>query len=438
MATFRICVFKHQRRQDGLFPVSIRVYWQKKIAYMKTDYYVSIDQINRKTYEIKDPEILKELMGRISRYERIKVSKLGERIYNYTAKELAEYLQKSYSGDNLGVDFIAFAQQGIAALFAADKQGTAFNYRATINNLIDFVGPGALMASEINYSFLKRFEAYLRTERKMYRMDRFGRIRPCKRAPLTDTGIVKEMSHIRKIFNDAIREFNDEDRGEIRISNYPFRKYKIEKQPESESRSLTVEQIRSIIALKPDKIPTVRGVLGRDVFILIFGLIGINMVDLFNLRKSDVQNGRIAYKRRKTQGRREDEALISIRIEPEIADLVEKYRDTSSAERFFTFSNRYRAKSGFIQSINDGLKVVASLCWIEAELSTYYARHSWATIARNDCGISMDDVAMSLNHLDVNHRTTDLYVRKDWSVIDRANRKVIDYVFVGSGFELTE
>lgn len=61
-------------------------------------------------------------------------------------------------------------------------------------------------------------------------------------------------------------------------------------------------------------------------------------------------------------------------------------------------------------------------------LTFYAARHSWATIARNDCGISMDDVAMALNHKS-GHDVTDAYIKNDWSKIDKVNRKVIDIVF---------
>ena len=58
----------------------------------------------------------------------------------------------------------------------------------------------------------------------------------------------------------------------------------------------------------------------------------------------------------------------------------------------------------------------------------YMARHTWATFARNKCDVSKDDVAMSLNHIDQVLKTTDTYIDPDWSIIDRANRKVLDYV----------
>ena len=77
--------------------------------------------------------------------------------------------------------------------------------------------------------------------------------------------------------------------------------------------------------------------------------------------------------------------------------------------------------------MNRNLKYIGDALGIE-NLTLYAARHSFATIARNDCGVSMDDVAMALNHKS-GHDVTDTYIKKDWKRIDDVNRKVIDYVF---------
>lgn len=88
---------------------------------------------------------------------------------------------------------------------------------------------------------------------------------------------------------------------------------------------------------------------------------------------------------------------------------------------------RYSTHKQFVHKVNAHLKKVGDELGIP-DLTLYAARHSWATIARNECGISMDDVAMCLNHKS-GHDVTDTYIKKDWSRIDRANRKVLDYVF---------
>jgi len=69
-------------------------------------------------------------------------------------------------------------------------------------------------------------------------------------------------------------------------------------------------------------------------------------------------------------------------------------------------------------------KFIAEALNISESISTYYARHSWATIARNDCNVSKSDIAECLNHS--TNTITDIYIKKDWKTIDNANKKVID------------
>jgi len=63
------------------------------------------------------------------------------------------------------------------------------------------------------------------------------------------------------------------------------------------------------------------------------------------------------------------------------------------------------------------------------KITSNWARHSWATIARNDCRVPKDDVALCLGHEDADNKVTDIYIRYDYSIIDEANRKILDLVF---------
>jgi integrase len=153
----------------------------------------------------------------------------------------------------------------------------------------------------------------------------------------------------------------------------------------------------------------------------------MNCIDLFNLEPGEYKNGRFSYNRTKTESRRSDLALISIKIEPEVIPYIQKYKDPTG-KRVFDFHIRYANSHGFVSAISKALKNVAEILEIDAPLSTYYARHSWATIARNKCRISKSDVDESLNHVIPENRMADTYIEKDWSFIDDANRKVLDYV----------
>ena len=109
MATFKICIFKHQKRQDDKYPVSIRVCWKRQYGYIKTEFYVSDKQINKKSFSIKDTYIINELNKRIVKYEDLKAKKLGFRIELYTAKELADYFQKETSpGSDTSITLLSF------------------------------------------------------------------------------------------------------------------------------------------------------------------------------------------------------------------------------------------------------------------------------------------------------------------------------------------
>lgn len=428
MATFKITVFKHQKRRDGKYPVSIRVGWKRKYSFIDTEYYVTDKQINKKTFEVKDNFILSDLNDRIVKYEDLKSQKLGQRIEMYTAKELAKWFsEQGKPGSDTSIDFIEFSMRKIEDLISRGKQTTAANLRRTINSLIDFCnGRERIAITEITYKFLQQYESFLRKERTMKRRNQLGNLVTTTKKGLSDVSVIDYMTDIRLLFNDAMDEYNDEDRADMRILHYPFRKYKISRPPEPVKRNISIEQIRSIRDITDQDLVLPRTIFARDIFLLSFCLCGMNLADLYeaNCLSSSM---RIEYNRKKTKGRRVDRAFISIKVEPEIATIVEKYRDPSGA-RVFDFYMRYSDFRNFTSNVNKGLKKVAEICKIDHPLSSYYARHSWATIARNKCGISKDDVDLSLNHIDQGLKMADVYIAKDWSVIDVANKKVIDLV----------
>jgi integrase len=125
---------------------------------------------------------------------------------------------------------------------------------------------------------------------------------------------------------------------------------------------------------------------------------------------------RIDYNRSKTEGKRKDNAFISIRIIEEAKPLLEKYIEKLSV--------RYSAYDGLDTALSMGMKQLRKLTGIPG-ITIYWARHTFATIARNSCRMSKDDVALALNHVDDEHRTTDIYIEKDWGIVDEVQLKVI-------------
>lgn len=220
------------------------------------------------------------------------------------------------------------------------------------------------------------------------------------------------MRNIRAVFNYAI----DEEM----TTAYPFRKFKIAKQ-ETPKRSLSVEQLRTLFAFEVEPHQAVY----RDMFALTFYLIGINPVDLYAL--TDIKDGRIEYHRAKTG------KLYSIRIEPEAQAIIDKYK---GAELLLNIGERTQYKN-FIHRQNIELKRIGEIertgrggkkvfAPLFPELSIYWARHTWATIAA-ECDVPDDVISQALGHSTTN-ATTAIYIKRSLAKIDEANRKVIDYV----------
>lgn len=225
------------------------------------------------------------------------------------------------------------------------------------------------------------------------------------------------LRNIRAVFNSAIDE---------ELTNaYPFRRFKI-RQEATQKRSLSVEELRRVFEYAVEPYQEIY----RDMFKLTFLLIGINSVDLHRLK--GVVNGRVEFRRAKT-GRQ-----YSIKVEPEAQALIDKYRGEEGllciADRWSDHRNfRHQCNSalqriGAVERRGRGGKKILSPEW--PELTTYWARHTWATIAYS-LDIPKDIIAQALGH--GGNDTTEIYIRRDQKKVDEANRKVIDFVLYGKG-----
>ena len=225
------------------------------------------------------------------------------------------------------------------------------------------------------------------------------------------------MRNIRTVFNFAI----DEEY----TSLYPFRKFKIEKE-ETAKRCLTVEQLRELKDFDCEEYQKPY----RDIFMLMFYLIGVNAIDLFTAKHSQVRNGRFEYRRAKTN------KLYSIKIQPEAQEILNRYKGKEYLLRFmeemegtnyhqYLYAvNRGLRKIGYFEIKGQGGKKVRTP--IAPDISTYWSRHTWATIAA-ELDIPKETISEALGH-EIGSRVTSVYIKFNQKKVDEANRKVIDYV----------
>lgn len=199
-------------------------------------------------------------------------------------------------------------------------------------------------------------------------------------------------------------------------------------------RAITADCLQRIIDLPDEPIADSRRNTARDCFLLSFGLAGMNAADLLSCPAQSLKDEVIIYNRQKTASRRSDKAEMHIRIEPQIAPLVEKYKDPTGT-RLFRFHLQYASGDTFNNALNEGLKRIDAALRTDTtgiahsalpdHITFYAARHSWATIARSAAlGIDKYTVHEALNHVD-SMKITDRYIDRDWSVIWNANAAVI-------------
>ena len=148
---------------------------------------------------------------------------------------------------------------------------------------------------------------------------------------------------------------------------------------------------------------------------------GINATDLFNLQPP--VDGRIQYERSKTNTTGNKHGFVlSIRIEPELQRLFEKY----SQDGFLSvLKSRYADSYAMIKAVNQRLKKISEKHEI-SKVTTNWARHTWASLARNKAGASKADIDFCLGHVSNDHKMADIYIDIDYSIFDKANRKVLD------------
>ncbi len=413
MATFKAVVQKHQKRRDSRYPVSIRVIQNRKPLYISTGLYVSAGQINKKTFEIKDQFILEATNKMIREFEQ-RLLELGlVNLYNLDKDEMKHYLLQRRDE----IDYIDYCHKLIEE---DDKKWISL--KSAMHIIEEEMDYKKLAASEFTASFIREFKRTMDVRGVRSKQKDGVVIRSGKMSLRTKENYLKSVcAAFRRLREDVNTEFVQV------IKHDPFIGFEPYKKEVTKKRSMSVEILRQFFAITPR---TARQRLTQDVMKMSFCLCGINVADLFALKHNDYDRvaGRINYERQKTKGTRWDRAMSSIRIEPEIADLVEKYMtDENGDDKLFRLGS-YPTIGTLDRSLGNGCWEIAEQMGLDYHISPYWFRHTWATIARNDCDVSKDDIDLCLNHVGQNVMA-DVYIKPDWSRIDRANRKVLDYVF---------
>ena len=420
MLTIKAEIKRSELKVDGTYNVKIRFTLDRKVKRLSTNLFVTQQDLT-KSLKFKEDTSIKREIDRLVLYYREQCLKLQLDQNHYSLDEIIEFLNGEQEKQQT-IDFIKFSREWIASTTIKG----APNYTTAINALVRFVGKEELDINLITLDFLEQFKAFLIGERDA----RTKKLMQQGKRVTSNRTLSLYLVSIKKLFNEAKRKFNKKDKNLILIPNSPFEDFKIPKQEATRKRAIPADIIKKVWKLpykdmKKGYKSTCRYNLAKDCFILSFCLIGINSADLYNATK--MRGNTIIYNRTKTKARRLDGAKMMVDIPKIVQPLIDKYKD-STGKRLFNFYQYYGDEKTFKKAINSGLKEIGSILEVD-DLEYYAARHSWATIALNKVGIDKYIVHAALNHIDDSMKVTDIYIERDFVNENKANAKVVKYVF---------
>ena len=420
MLTIKAEVQRDKQRSDGTYNVKVRFTQDRKVKRLSSSLFVTSKDLT-KSFNFKEGTTVKREVDKLIQTYQEKCAKLQLEVNHYTLDDILEYL-KAERTRTQSIDFIQYCKEWLETTGIKGKK----NYQSALNSFISYLGKEHLKTDEVTSQLLNGFKAHLnlRREKLVLQLQKQG-----KRIPSNRT-VSLYLGSIRHLFNEAKKNYNDYDKNIILIPHSPFEHVEVPKQEATRKRALSAETINQIL-----KLPYIRNAngkericpfnLAKDCFILSFCLMGMNSVDLHSC--DEIEDNAITYYRSKTTGRRLDKAKMKVDILPVLSSLMEKYKD-HTGRRVFRFYQMYNTANNFNRAINLGLKQIGKMLQVD-DLEFYAARHSWATIALNKVGIDKYTVHAALNHVDETMRVTDIYIQRDFANENRANAKVVKYVF---------
>lgn len=269
------------------------------------------------------------------------------------------------------------------------KEGTAAAYKSTRSSLAKFLDGSDIRMLEIDLRFIRRYEDFLYNN------------------GVAENTVSYYLRNLRTLYNQAVVD------GYHPHGEYPF--VKAQTRPaKTVKRALSREDLQALANLKLEDAPELK--FARDLYLFSFYAQGMAFVDIVLLKKSDIYNGVLTYSRHKSK------QFIRIAVTPQMQELMDKYetegkyvfpiiRDNSSSEY-----TQYRLALG---RINRHLKRIAVMIDVKIPLTTYTARHTWATLAR-DCGAPVSVISAGLGH--TSEEMTRIYLKEfDVSQLDKVN-----------------
>ena len=382
---YKVVLDLRKAKKSGLYPVKVRVTLNRVQKYFSIGLDLSTSDFNR----IQNGSVRKELKvfkNKITHWE----NKTKDIIHQMDLFTFDEFKSQLYEKNDVKVaDVYSQFDLKITRLNEQGKVSTGRTYRDARNSMKKF--KTRLKFADVTPDFLNKYESHMISK---------GR---------SVTTISIYVRHLRTIFNQAIdKEFIDR-------KHYPFGKNKYQpKAPRNIKKALTVAQIKSIIEY--DVVESTNQQLAKDMWLLSYYCNGMNIKDIVNLRFKNIENDTIYFERLKTSTTNQAPKPIIVALIPEAIEIIKRWKKKKRSPNGLVFpvlkesmseDEKLKAKNQFIKTINKYMKRIGIEIGYDKPLTTYSARHSYATILKRS-GAPLGFISEALGHKSL--QTTEAYL----------------------------
>lgn len=399
MIRFKLVQLKNKPNKQGEYPIFLRMTKNRKQVYIHTTTRCKESEWDKDNQVVKSRNDRVRLNNIIQEKKNSVISKFNsldlERRELISVDEFKDILSSSTKHS---VNIFQLFDNKIEKLIEIGKIGNARYYKDSKNSVKNFTKSNKLNIHNINHKWLSDYQHYLSK-------------RECK-----ESTIAARMRAIRAIFNKAIKD------GIISKDKYPFGdKYKIHQlKSDVHYRALPEESIKAIKNMDIKKYPHLK--LSVDLFLFSYYARGINFKDMMLLKRANISNGnRLNYTRSKTN------VSFSFNLHKEALRIANYYiQNRLNTEYLFPIllhnnlnpsQIEYR-KHKTISKFNKDLKEIAEVCGIEFKLTSYVARHSFASNLKEK-NVPTDKISQAMGHKNI--QITQVYLKKfNDSVIESA------------------
>ena len=380
--TINVVCYKSKVLKNNESPLMIRICKDRKMKYQSLG--ISIHpkywdfKANKPTPKSPNKEYIEKVIAEKMKAYTDKVLELKAMEKDFTATTLAEKVHKSSKVKTVQEVFLQYIQE----LEAANRLRYAEMYKCTMHSLLKFNKHLNFYFPDMDVSWLKKYETWLHS------------------SGLKENTIGIRFRTLRAIYNLAIEE------NVVKPEYYPFKKYKVSKlHEETVKRAITKEELNKIFSYKSSN-PFTR--LPVDLFTFSYLMGGINFVDMAYLTKKNIIDNRLVYSRRKTN------KLIKLPLQPRAIELINKYSSPGNPYLFPILSTFHKTEQQqrnrihkVISKVNLRLKAIGKELGLPIDLTTYVARHSFATVLKRS-GVNTSLICEALGHS--SERVTQIYL----------------------------